>query len=74
MQIVSSCMKCQSLSSVRNKKNITNLSSAEFAHIVVKVNGANPDKVSTQKIILVTFTSKHILWVVNGITSERQFQ
>ena len=30
-------MKCQSLFSAKSKKNITNLSSAEFAHGVVKV-------------------------------------
>ena len=32
------CMKCQILFSGKNKKNITNLSSAEFAQRVVKVN------------------------------------
>ena len=33
------CMKCQSLFSWKNKKNITILSSAELAQRVVKVNG-----------------------------------
>ena len=38
MQIVTTGeMKCQILLSGRNKKNIINLSSAEFAHKVVKV-------------------------------------
>ena len=32
------CMKCQLLLSGRNKKNISNLPSAEFAQIVVRVN------------------------------------
>ena len=32
------CMKCQFLFSGKNKKNITNLSSAELAQRVVKVN------------------------------------
>ena len=31
------CMKCQTLFSEKNKKNIIHLSSAEFAQIVVKV-------------------------------------
>ena len=34
------CMKCQSLFSGKNKKNIINLSSAENAQRVVKVNNA----------------------------------
>ena len=33
------CIKCQILFSGKNKKNITNLSSAEFAHKVVTVKG-----------------------------------
>ena len=40
MQIVSSetiCMKCQILFTGKNKKNIINLSSAEYAQRVVKV-------------------------------------
>ena len=32
------CMKCQRLFSGKNKKNIINLASAEFAHRVLKVN------------------------------------
>ena len=34
------CMKCQSLFSGKNEKNIINLSSAEFTQRVVKVNSA----------------------------------
>ena len=37
MQIVSSCMAYQNLFSGKNKKNITNLLSAELAKPVVKV-------------------------------------
>ena len=40
MQIVpeeTNCMKCKSLFSGENMENIINLSSAEFAHTVVKV-------------------------------------
>ena len=32
------CLKCESLFSWKNKKNIISLLSKEFAHIVVKVN------------------------------------
>ena len=34
-------MKCQSLFPGKNKKNITNLSSAELAQRVVEVNGSD---------------------------------
>ena len=33
------CMKCQSLFSGKNKKNIINLLSAEFANSMVKIKG-----------------------------------
>ena len=37
MKIVSICMKCQILFSGKNKKNVLDLSSAEFAHGVLSV-------------------------------------
>ena len=35
------CMKCQILFSLKSKKNITNLSSAELVQSIVKVNVIN---------------------------------
>ena len=40
-------MKCQSLFSRKNKKNIVNLMSAEFAHGIVKVNRQVVKKIKT---------------------------
>ena len=40
-------MKCQSLFSGKNKKNIINLLSAEFAHSTVSVNANEPCNVKS---------------------------
>ena len=50
-------MKCQSLFSMKNKRNVVNVLSAEFAHRDVKVN----------KVSQITFIKEHIFQIKKKI-------
>ena len=49
------CIKCQILFYGKNKKNIINLSSAEFAHSTVSVNLCTRMKIAHNKIFILNY-------------------
>ena len=72
-------MKCQILFSGKNKKNIINLSSAENAQRVVKVNKSNrsfsfvSNRFSKTVILIVLFSVKLIISVENKLRNLSAF-
>ena len=64
------CIKCQILFSWKNKKNITNLSSAELAKTVVKLE--ETDTFSAEVTVFVSLQKRDLSTLKGNICSLRE--